>query len=287
VKIGIGLPNTMLDVRGPEIPTWAQRAENRGFTSLATIGRIAYANLDEFATLSAAAAVTERIDLFTNVLLAPAYPTALLAKLTASIDRISNGRLVLGIGVGGRPDDFTATGQPFAGRGRRMDEQIETLRRAWAGEAIDPPGTPVTKPVTNGTIPLLVGGEPQHAAKRMVRFGAGYTIGGAPLEMAAGIVEGVRKRFAEEGGEGEPVIVALGYFSLGDEVLETSLQNLRSYYEYAGEWTEGIAQGAARDADEIRRRVEGFTDLGIDQLIFDPTTADPSQVDRLADIVFA
>jgi alkanesulfonate monooxygenase SsuD/methylene tetrahydromethanopterin reductase-like flavin-dependent oxidoreductase (luciferase family) len=286
VKIGIGVPNTMLEVSGTDLVEWAQRADAAGFSSLATIGRVAYPSFDEFTTLAAAGAVTERIGLLTNVLLVPAYSTPLLAKQTAAIDRISGGRLTLGVGVGGRPDDFVATGRSFAGRGRRMDEQLEELRAAWAGKPIGPADTPVTAPVTNGEIPLLFGGDPRFAAKRMVRWNAGYTVGGAPLEMATGIIAAVREAFARVGGEGTPRIVALNYFSLGDEVAEASLHNLRGYYAFAGDWTEGIAQGAARTADEIRRRQEGFAEAGVDEFIWDGTVGNPDQVDRLAEVAF-
>jgi alkanesulfonate monooxygenase SsuD/methylene tetrahydromethanopterin reductase-like flavin-dependent oxidoreductase (luciferase family) len=285
VKIGIGLPNTMLDVRGDDLVEWARRADVYGFSSLATIGRIAYPNYDELTTLAAAAAVTERIGLVTNVLLLPAHATPMLAKQTAAIDQISGGRLTLGVGVGGRSDDFVATGQPFAGRGHRMDEQLEDLRAAWGGKPIGPAGTPVAPPVPRGEIPFLFGGDPRYAAKRMVRWKGGFTIGGSPLEMVPGIVTAVREAHERAGGDGAPRIVALNYFSLGEEMTEASLHNLREYYAFAGDWTEGIAQGAARDPGEIRRRVAGFAEAGVDELIWDGTVGDPSQVDRLAEVV--
>ena len=112
MRIGIGLPNPVLDVPGRLVLDWAGRAEERGFSSLATIDRIAYPSYDSLTALTAAAAVTERIGLLTNILLGPAYSPVQLAKVTASLDQLSGGRLTLGLGVGGRP---TTTSSP-AGR---------------------------------------------------------------------------------------------------------------------------------------------------------------------------
>ena len=94
-----------------------------------------YPNYEELIALAAAAAVTSRIRLTTSILLGPLHTnTALFAKQAASLDRISGGRLVLGLGIGGREDDFAASGLTMAGRGRRFDEQLDEMRRIWAGE---------------------------------------------------------------------------------------------------------------------------------------------------------
>ena len=120
MRIGIGIPNTVLDVPGDVMVAWARRAEERGFSTLATIDRIAYPGYDSLTALAAAAAVTNRIDLLTNVLLEPLYTPVVLAKVTASIDRLSGGRLTLGLGVGGRPDDYELAGRSFADSGQAL-----------------------------------------------------------------------------------------------------------------------------------------------------------------------
>jgi alkanesulfonate monooxygenase SsuD/methylene tetrahydromethanopterin reductase-like flavin-dependent oxidoreductase (luciferase family) len=116
MQIGIGLPNPVLEVPGRLLVDWARRAEERGFSSVATIDRIAYSSYDSLTTLTAAAAVTDRIGLLTNVLLEPLYNPVLLAKVTASLDQLSGGRLTLGLGVGARPDDFQLAGRSFSDR---------------------------------------------------------------------------------------------------------------------------------------------------------------------------
>jgi len=281
MRIGIGLPTTTLDVGGQLVLDWARRAEAHGFSSLATIDRVAYPSYDSMIALTGAAAVTQRIGLLTNILLAPAYNPVLLAKEAASLDRLSGGRLTLGLGVGNRSDDYELTGQPFQGRGGRFDADLELMRRVWAGEPVD--GAIVAPPTVNGSIPLLIGGRPDLAAPRAARVGAGYAIGGADPRGAEQAVGAFMTAFGRAGGEGRPRIVALAYFSLGDEHEAESLHNLRTYYGFLGDWADGIAQSAARSPEDIRGRAAANAAAGADELILNPTVADLDQVDRLAD----
>ena len=185
----MGLPSTLLDVPGQLVLEWARRAEDRGFSSLATIDRIAYPSFDSLTALTAAAAVTEEIGLFTNILLAPAYDPIVLAEVTASLDQLSGGRLRFGLGGGGRPDDFALAGRAFGERGKLFDSDLELLHRVWSGEPIEPSPFPVAPPTNSGGVPLMIGGVAGLAAPRAAEWGAGYTIGGAPPEMAGSAIE--------------------------------------------------------------------------------------------------
>jgi alkanesulfonate monooxygenase SsuD/methylene tetrahydromethanopterin reductase-like flavin-dependent oxidoreductase (luciferase family) len=285
MQIGIGLPNTVLDVPGPLLLAWARRAQEREFSSLATLDRIAFPSYDSLTALTAAAAVTDRIGLFTNVLLEPAYNPVLVAKITASVDQLSGGRLTLGVGVGARPDDFQLTERAFADRGKRFDADLGLLHQAWAGEPVAGSPFPVGPLTTRGRLPLLIGGQPELAAPRAVRWGAGYTIGGATPEMAAGAIQTFKAAWERAGGDGTPRIVVLSYFSLGEEHTEESLRNLRTYYGWLGDWAEAIATGTPRTPQAVRERAAAFQQVGVDELIFDPTVANLDQVDRLADAV--
>jgi alkanesulfonate monooxygenase SsuD/methylene tetrahydromethanopterin reductase-like flavin-dependent oxidoreductase (luciferase family) len=229
--------------------------------------------------------VTERIGLLTNVLLEPLYNPVLLAKVTACLDQVSEGRLTLGLGVGGRPDDYQLVERGFSDRGRRFDADLELLHQAWAGEPVAGSQFPVGPLTTRGRVPLLIGGQAGLAAPRAARWAAGFTIGGAPPEMAAGAIQEFRAAFEQAGGTGTPRVVALSYYSLGEEHTETSLRNLRSYYGFLGDWAEGIASGAPRTPEALRHTAKAFEELDVDELIFDPTVPDLDQIDRLAEAV--
>ena len=281
MEIGIGIPNAVRGTTGPQLLDWARRAEAAGFSTLATIGRVAYPNYEELTVLAAAGAVTERIRLLTDILLAPTRSAAELAKQASTVQQISGGRLTLGLGVGAREDDFRLTGRDFHTRGRAFDRQLADLRRAFAGEPLEDGGPPVVP--APAEVPLLIGGTNEAAIGRTVEFGIGWTAGGAPPEMMAPFAERVRAAWRDAGREGSPRIVALNYFSLGDTE-EQSRANLAHYYGNLGPEIAGrIAGGAHRSPAAIREVIARFVDAGVDELILDPSVSDPAQVDLLAE----
>jgi alkanesulfonate monooxygenase SsuD/methylene tetrahydromethanopterin reductase-like flavin-dependent oxidoreductase (luciferase family) len=285
MRIGIGLPNPVPGCPGTLLPQWAVAAERRGFSSLATIDRIAFPSHESLISLAATAAVTERIGLLTNILVLPTRDPVVVAKETATVAAISSGRLTLGIGVGGREDDFTATRTEFADRGRRTDAMLDTLIRAWRGEPVAGSPEPVVPDVPGGTIPLLIGGYREPNIRRAVRFGIGWTAGGIPPDQVRVLASRVRQAWRDAGRDGEPRIVALTYFSLGDDVEERSYGYLRRYYAYLGDAVEAVAGSALRSPTAIRGACDQYAEAGVDELILDPTVAELSQVDRLADVV--
>jgi len=286
VKIGIGLPNTTPGATGELMVEWARRAEARGFSSLATIDRIAFPNFDSFVSLAAAAAVTERIGLVTNILLAPTRSTALLAKEAMSVDQISGGRLTLGIGVGARSDDYELAGMRFEDRGRRFDEQLRALRAVFAGEPLPGfDGHVAPGPVRLGGPRIVIGGTADVAIERAVRDSIGWTAGGAPPDVVLPFVERVRAAWHEAGREGEPYIYALSYFGLGEEHTEASKHSILSYYAYLGGGEVGFAERIPRTPEAIVDYQGRYEDAGVDEFIWDPTVPDIDQVDLLADAV--
>jgi alkanesulfonate monooxygenase SsuD/methylene tetrahydromethanopterin reductase-like flavin-dependent oxidoreductase (luciferase family) len=288
VKIGIGLPNTTPGATGELIVAWARLAEERGFSSLATIDRVAYPSFDTFATLAAAAAVTERIGLFPDILLAPTRSTALLAKEAASVDQISRGRLTLGVGVGTRRDDYEVAGVEFRDRGKRFNDQLVALKAALAGERLPGfDGVVAPEPVRPGGPPLVIGGTADVAFERMVAHGIGWTAGGGPPEVVVPIVHRVREAWRQAGRDGEAYVYALSYFGLGEEHTETSKRSITTYYAFLGERVVAFAESVPRTPEAIMERQRQFAEGGVDELIWDPTVPDLDQVDRLADVVLA
>jgi alkanesulfonate monooxygenase SsuD/methylene tetrahydromethanopterin reductase-like flavin-dependent oxidoreductase (luciferase family) len=285
VDIGIGIPNSVRGTTGAQLLEWARRAEAAGFSSLASIGAVSYPSYEELTVFAAAGAVTERIGFLTNVLISPARSTAELAKQAATVQELTGGRLTLGLGAGWRDVDYRLTGRDFAARGRLFDEQLVDLHRAWAGEPIAEGTRRATPETGHPAVPLLIGGNTEAAIRRTVEFGIGYTAGGLPPEMTAPFLDRVRTAWREAGREGSPRFVALNYFSLGDTE-EASRRYLLDYYEPMGrETAEMIAGGAHRSPEAIRDAVAGFAEIGVDELVLDPTVSDPAQVELLAEVV--
>jgi probable F420-dependent oxidoreductase len=136
---------------------------------------------DPFVWLGFAAAITSTIRLATGVVIAPQQHALVLAKQAATLDRLSGGRLMLGVGAGWLREEFEALAAPFDGRGALLDEQIDVLRAAWTDEAVTHVGPRMSftrlavepKPA-RGTIPIVVGGHTAAAVRRAGRTGDGF-----------------------------------------------------------------------------------------------------------------
>jgi alkanesulfonate monooxygenase SsuD/methylene tetrahydromethanopterin reductase-like flavin-dependent oxidoreductase (luciferase family) len=283
MDIGIGLPSTIPGIPARLILDWAREADQAGFSSLGTLDRIVYANLETVPTLAAAASVTERIGLTTAILIGPYRGNgALLAKQLATVDALAGGRLQVGIAVGGRADDYEATGSPFSERGRRFDAQLSELRAVWAQQPRGHAGAIGPAPVQAGGPPLLIGGNAAAAFRRMTEFGSGWISGGGgPQAFAAG-ADKARQAWREAGRAAQPRLAALAYVSLGDDAEAHARSYLEDYYSFTGDFAQRIAAGALTSPQKVADAVAGFTEAGCDELILFPCNPDLAQVSLTA-----
>jgi alkanesulfonate monooxygenase SsuD/methylene tetrahydromethanopterin reductase-like flavin-dependent oxidoreductase (luciferase family) len=286
VDVGIGLPTTVPDTEGRTLVEWARRAEGAGFSTLGTIGRLVYPNYDDLIALAAAAAVTERIRLTTSILIAPLHANgALLAKQAASLDRLSGGRLVLAVGIGGRDDDYVASGLPTRGKGSRLEERIEELRRVWSGEERGHAGAIGPAPTRKGGPELIIGGHDEAALRRAARLGDGWIMGGGPPEVFAQLAGKVDQAWQEAGRSDTPRKLSLAYFALGPGAREQADRYMKHYYGWLGEYADQIAAGAAVDEEMVKAYLAAFEQGGCDELIWIPSSSELDQVSLLADAV--
>lgn len=285
MKIGLGLPNSDRSLRdGHLLVDVARRAEELGFSTLATIGRDAYPTYEELVTLAAAAGSTHRIALMTDILLAATREPVLLARQAATLDQISEGRFTLGIGAGAREDDFTITGHDFHKRGKRLDEMLELMHRAWRGDPVLGSAHPVTpRPVNGRFVPTAFGGQSEAEVRRVAKYGVGYTLGGGAPEALAGMMQRVNAAWQAAGREGKPKFWALGYFAFGEEVAAEAQDNLAGYY---GEYGTRVWQRAVKSKHDAQARVKMFEEVGCDEYIFFMTAPSVEQAERLAAAVF-
>jgi alkanesulfonate monooxygenase SsuD/methylene tetrahydromethanopterin reductase-like flavin-dependent oxidoreductase (luciferase family) len=287
IDVGIGLPSHIPGVEGRTVVEWARRADGHGFASLAVIDRIVYGSYEPLIALAAAAAVTNRARLTTAILIGPLRTNAaLLAKQVASLDVLSNGRVVLGIAVGGREDDFTASGAAFKGRGRALDRQIDEMRRIWAGESRGMAGAIGPKP---SRAPMIImGGHTEPALKRAARLADGWIMGGGATP------EGFRKAAAQfnavwsaQGRKEKPRLMALNYFAIGAEAVDLAKHNVRDYYRFAGPYAEQVAASVLTTNVKIAERIAGLEQAGCDEALLIPGAPNVEQVDLLATAVFS
>ncbi|MFE0415514.1 LLM class flavin-dependent oxidoreductase [Streptomyces tendae] len=281
--IGLGLP-----VDDPALLlTWARRADALPFSTLGLLDRLVYDNPEPLITLATLAGATSRIRLQTEVLIAPVHNTALLAKQTATLDRLSGGRFTLGIGVGGRADDCLAAGIDLHRRGRRLDEQMTLLRRTWDGEPYGREVGPIgPRPATPGGPRVLFGGFVPAALERVGRFGDGFLGAALPAAHMSGLFRRVEAVWQKHDRPGRPRLVAQASVALGpDDTVERARRALGDYYAFTGR-AEYMAKGLLTTAREIRAAVDAYRDIGADEVVPYCWASDPDQVDRLADALF-
>ncbi len=285
MDVGIGLPATIPGVRGNVIVEWAAKADDGPYSSLAVLDRLVYPNFEPMVVLGATAAVTNRVRLMTTILLAPLRSGAMLAKQAASVDAISGGRLSLGLGIGGRPDDFMANGTDISTRGRRFDEQLAAMKRIWAGEPYsDDAGSIGPPPGREGGPELLIGAVSPRALARVARWGDGFIAAGGP-DAARAAYDSVLETWNEIGREGRPRFVGAAYFALGSDAGDRIAAYINDYYSFMPQYAEVIANAAPSNSEQVRNTLKAYEDVGIDEFLLWPCNPSLDQVDRLADIL--
>ena len=292
MEIGIAFPKVMPAGDSGRIIEWAERADDGPFSSLAMVDRLVYGNHDPLIVFAVAAAVTSRIRLMPTVLLLSLRNAAIVAKQVASIDAVSGGRFSLGVGVGSRADDFAAAGVSMKGRGKRLDEQVATLRRIWSGEpaaeGAGPIGPPPARP---GGPELLIGGRSAPALERAGRLGDGYVAGAAGAGVSnqskevLGYYQVVEAAWKDAGKPGRPRLVVALSCAVGAYAAERTRESMRSYYAFRGEAAARMDLSVPSTPEAILDAIDVFEDIGADELILEPGHADLDQVDRLGDIV--
>jgi probable F420-dependent oxidoreductase len=262
--------------------------ESLAIDSLWVGGHVASRNPgpEAMVALAQLSARSERVRVGTSILLLPLYPPAIVAKQTADLDRATNGRLTLGVGVGGEyPEEFRACRIPIEERGRRTDEMIPLIRRLWTAEEVthDGPRYAMEKvrihppPVQPGGPPIVVAGRSEAAMRRAATLGDGwFPYLYSPSRYAAS-VETVRAVAAERGrdltGFEWLVWVFVNIQEDGDIAREQAARSMGGTYDQDfGAMVDRVA--AAGTAAEVLATLEAFHDAGARHFVFCPATAD-------------
>lgn len=238
MRIGINLPQIGPTASADTIRATAVAAESAGYASLWVLDRILKADqprsaypaspdgelpevmsrvLDPIGTLVYAAAVTSTVRLGTSVLVAPWYPPVLLARALTTLDVLSGGRAVVGLGTGWSLDEYESVAVPFDERGARLDETIDVLTAIWTNERVAYTGRSARiapsriepKPVQAGGPPILLGAFTPVALRRIALRANGWTPAGLPPEMVATAWGYVRDTAAQAGRDPDSLELAV------------------------------------------------------------------------------
>jgi alkanesulfonate monooxygenase SsuD/methylene tetrahydromethanopterin reductase-like flavin-dependent oxidoreductase (luciferase family) len=269
---------------------WCRGIDEGPFSSLAVGERINFPNPEITVTLSAAAAWTARVPLFYNVLVLPTHAEARAAKQIATLDVVSNGRVVLGVGVGAREDDYAAVGAPWEGRLKRLEHQVAELRRLWGGGRASGASDPIEpQPVQPGGPPILMGALFPRAITRAAHFADGilgfsFTLARDELDYA---FDGARAAWKGAGRPEPPRLVTGCWFALGSNGRAQMDDYLRRYLSFLGPSAAGLIPLVPTvDAQGLRDAVARARDAGADEIVLAPTTLDPTEIERVQDLLF-
>jgi alkanesulfonate monooxygenase SsuD/methylene tetrahydromethanopterin reductase-like flavin-dependent oxidoreductase (luciferase family) len=284
MKIGMALPTMAEGWTRSTYADWSRGIDEGPFSSISCGERITFHNVEMLTTLSAAAALTERVDVFVNLAVSPWHSTVLLAKQLATLDVISGGRLTVGLGVGGREQDYQAVGATFRSRHQRLDDQVATMRRLWAGEPPVEDSPPLgPPPVRDGGPPLLSGAMGPKAMRRAAAWAdgiSGFSLNGDVAELTPQF-DLARRTWADAGRTDPPRLVFACFFVVGDDASRV----LRDYtYRYMEIFGSGVAAAMADSATlsspqaltDMIRKVEA---TGCDEVILVPGTTDRACLD--------
>jgi alkanesulfonate monooxygenase SsuD/methylene tetrahydromethanopterin reductase-like flavin-dependent oxidoreductase (luciferase family) len=286
MDISMTLP-TMLPHGRKEVLSWCREVDEGPWTSLAVPERVTFTSHALTVQLAAAAALTERVRLWTTLVVLPAHNAVQVAKDMASIDQLSDGRLTLGVGVGGRQQDYQAIGGDYTNRWQRMDDQVATMRRIWAQEppfaGSDPVGPP---PVQAGGPPLVAGVLGPKALARAAEWAAGVDDPSSITDVVGDVLAAQRQRVVDAwqraGRHEAPHFSTSLWYALGPGAKERLEGYVFEYMKiFDPSFARTLAGGAAVHTPEaLRRAIDVARDVGCDEFFLVPTTADPAELDR-------
>lgn len=299
MKLGFSLPISGAWALPENQVQVAQHAEALGYESLWVFQRLLYAVqpkndyppmpgqkwpkafeqvVDPIVTLAYVAGVTTRIRLGTSVLIMPFYSPIVLAKQLATLDRVSAGRLHVGLSIGWSRDEFEAVGVPFERRGKRADEFLQCLKAIWTQEVVEfrgefycvPRARVEPKPIQKPHPPITIGGYSAPAVRRAVAFADGFMGGNVPLGEVAPLVKELK--VAAEAAERDPNtlhIISRGVYQLYES---PQGKDRRPLWGTLG---------------EIREDIERYAEAGLTELFLEANLDPNAEVERVLEVMSA
>lgn len=293
MQIGMTMPVMEPDLDAGLLRQWAQGVDEGPFSSLCWGERIAFGNPEALTLLGALAAWTDRVPLITTVVVPQLHDPILLAKSLATGDMLCGGRLTVGIGVGGRQEDYLAVGaDPSTQTMREMAKRVAIMKQVWSGEKITDSVLPVGPvPVQQGGPRLLVG----TIGPKTLRHAAGWADGLAGITLDLDVAKQdelfeVGRTAWAQADKPPPHLATSFWFALGDpEQARTQIhRHLRHYMNWIPvEIVDAMAPatGWAGTEEQLAEVLRAFAAVGTSEVHLIPTSSDLDQLRRVADVV--
>ncbi len=283
------LPVMEPDLNASILESWTRAIDDGPFSSLCFGERMAFDNPHALTLLGAVSAWTSRARITTTVLVPQLHDPVSLAKALATADVLSGGRLSVGIGIGGREEDYAAVGASESTRTmQQLADRVAVMRRVWAGEKVTPAVRPVGPPtIQPGGPEILIG----TLGPKTIRHAAGWADGLAGFAPEVkpddiGRTFDLARQAWQEAGRDAPRLTTSFWFAVGEEPREQVRRHLLHYMNWLPrEFVEafGDTAGFAGTVDELTDVLRRLEDLGADEVQLVPTSSDLSQVERIAE----
>jgi alkanesulfonate monooxygenase SsuD/methylene tetrahydromethanopterin reductase-like flavin-dependent oxidoreductase (luciferase family) len=273
---------------------WARIIDRGPFSSLCWGERIAFDNPESLTLLGALSAWTDRVRLVTTVVVPQLHDPVMLAKQLSTGDMLSGGRLTVGLGVGGRHEDYQAVGaDPATQTMRGLADSVAVMKQIWAGEKVTESVVPVGPPsVQSGGPALLVG----TMGPKTVRSAAAWADGlaGTTLDLdptKQNELFDVARQAWTQAGRPKPHLATSFWFAIGDDADEARAQVHRHLLRYMNWVPASVVDamapttGWAGTDDDLLAVLHKFKDIGTDEVHLIPTSSDIDQLRRVADVV--
>jgi len=289
MTVGVALPQMAEGLDRARLLSWCRGIDEGPFSSVSAGERITFHNLDGFTLCTAAAALTERVRILVNVAVLPWHAPALVAKELASMDIVSNGRVEVAVGVGGRQQDYAALGSSFAGRHRRLDEAVVEVKRLWGGGAAADGERVGPTPIQVGGPPIMASAMGPKSLARAANWAigvSGFTLLGDARETSK-LFRATEKAWADAGRHDHPRLVTGSFVALGDGAKSTLQGFAEAYLKvFSPELAKGLSEAMPlHDPKALVDLLDEVEAAGADEFIVVPATSDPAMLDELARVV--
>jgi alkanesulfonate monooxygenase SsuD/methylene tetrahydromethanopterin reductase-like flavin-dependent oxidoreductase (luciferase family) len=274
--------------------SWVERIDSGPWSSLSIGERINFVNPEFMTSLSACAAWSERVELISTISVATMHNPVLLAKQFATIDLISNGRLSVGVGVGGRKEDYDAVGADWSQRRlAKLEHNCNVMRQVWRGEKVVETALRIVEPlpVQSGGPSILSGSIGPKSIAAAARFSdglSGFSLTGS-LDEISNSFQQMNTAWQQAGRAGKPRLIASFWYGIEAAGKQKMLQHLQRYMNFMpAEIVDMLLLDAGFNGSiaELKDFITEIKALGADDIILVPTNTSLDELDELSAALF-